>query len=172
MGSENDKISSNLDFLKRKSKLDDRKDGKDDCDLSNDLFRALTKVDLIKLDDYFYNVFYNQSYALNQNFGMFKSILENSINKLSIPLRNNKFINFDDILKMIYYFKKEKMQKLIENIYSKDLKYMHKQIIDYQSNMEDMIEKAFEVDANFCDGLNRNQPKKSEVKVMRNISFK
>ena len=60
---------------------------------------------IINMDDIFYNVYYNQSYALSQAFKMFKSILDSSINKQSIPQRNNKLINFGRILKIIYYFK-------------------------------------------------------------------
>ena len=78
------------------------------------------------MDDIFYNVYYNQSYALNQSFKMFKSILDNSINKQSILLKNNKYINFGRILKFIYYVKKEKIQKIIEIIYNKELKYKSK----------------------------------------------
>ena len=57
---------------------------------------------------------------------MFKSILNSSINKQSIILRNNKYISFGRILRFIYFIKKEKIQKIIEIIYGKDLKYKSK----------------------------------------------
>ena len=93
------------------------------------------------MNDIFYNVYYNQSYALSQSFKMFKSILDSSINKQSIPQRNNKFINFGRILKIIYYFKKEKIQKIIEIIFDKDLKYKQQQLILKKENTADIIMK-------------------------------
>ena len=125
---QNEKFAEKLLFLKRKYKLNEQNEGKEDCDLSSDIYQAISKICLINIEDISYNVYYNQSYALNQAFRMFKSILDNTINKQSVPLRNNKYINFGSILKIIYYFKKEKIQKIIEIIFAKDLKYKHKTI--------------------------------------------
>ena len=111
---QNEKFAEKLDFLKRRYKLNEQYEEKEDCELSSDIYQAISKISLINMDDIFYNVNYNQSYVLNQSFKMFKSILDNSINKQSIPLRNNKYINFGRILKFIYFIKKEKIQKIIE----------------------------------------------------------
>ena len=123
---QNEKFAEKLGFLKRRYKLNEKYEDKDDCELSSDIYQAMSKISLINMDDIFYNVYYNQSYALNQSFKMFKSILDNSINKQSILLKNNKYINFGRILKFIYYVKKEKIQKIIEIIYNKELKYKSK----------------------------------------------
>ena len=120
---QSEKFAEKLIFLKRRYKLNEQNEDKEDCELSSDIYEAISKITIINMDDIFYNVYYNQSYALSQSFKMFKSILDSSINKQSIPLRNNKFINFGRILKIIYYFKKEKIQKIIEIIFDKDLKY-------------------------------------------------
>ena len=120
---QSEKFNEKLVFLKRRYKLNEQNEDKEDCELSSDIYEAISKISIINFDDIFYNVYYNQSYALNQSFKMFKSILDSSINKQSIPMRNNKFINFGRILKIIYYFKKEKIQKIIEIIFDKDLKY-------------------------------------------------
>ena len=123
---QNEKFAEKLVFLKRRYKLNEQNEDKEDCELSSDIYHAISKISLINMDDIYYNVYYNQSYALSQSFKMFKSILDSSINKQSIPQRNNKFINFGRILKIIYYFKKEKIQKIIEIIFDKDLKYKQK----------------------------------------------
>ena len=123
---QNEKFAEKLVFLKRRYKLNEQYEDKDDCELSSDIYQAISKISMINMDDIFYNVYYNQSYALNQSFKMFQSILDNSINKQSIPLRNNKYINFGRILRFIYYIKKEKIQKIIEIIYGKDLKFKNK----------------------------------------------
>ena len=123
---QNEKFAEKLVFLKRRYKLNEQYEDKDDCELSSDIYQAISKISMINMDDIFYNVYYNQSYALNQSFNMFKSILDNSINKQSIILKNNKYINFGRILKFIYYIKKEKIQKMIEIIYKRDLKYKSK----------------------------------------------
>ena len=123
---QNEKFAEKLVFLKRRYKLNEQYEDKDDCELSSDIYQAISKISMINMDDIFYNVYYNQSYALNQSFKMFKSILDNSINKQSIILKNNKYINFGRILKFIYYIKKEKIQKMIEIIYKRDLKYKSK----------------------------------------------
>ena len=123
---QNEKFAEKLVFLKRRYKLNEQYEDKDDCELSSDIYQAISKISMINMDDIYYNVYYNQSYALNQAFKMFKSIMDNSINKQSIPLRNNKYINFGRILKFIYFIKKEKIQKIIEIIYGKDLKYKSK----------------------------------------------
>ena len=120
---QSEKFAEKLIFLKRRYKLNEQNEDKEDCELSSDIYQAISKISIINMEDIFYNVYYNQSYALNQSFKMFKSILDSSINKQSIPQRNNKFINFGRILKIIYYFKKEKIQKIIEIIFDKDLKY-------------------------------------------------
>ena len=125
---QSEKFAEKLIFLKRRYKLNEQNEDKEDCELSSDIYHAISKISIIKMDDIFYNVYYNQSYALNQSFKMFKSILDSSINKQSIPQRNNKFINFGRILKIIYYFKKEKIQKIIEIIFDKDLKYKQQKI--------------------------------------------
>ena len=138
---QNEKFAEKLGFLKRRYKLNEKYEDKDDCELSSDIYQAMSKISLINMDDIFYNVYYNQSYALNQSFKMFKSILDNSINKQSILLKNNKYINFGRILKFIYYVKKEKIQKIIEIIYNKELKYKSKtnknknSIINIDNNM-------------------------------------
>ena len=108
--------------------MNEQNEDKEDCELSSDIYEAISKITIVNMDDIFYNVYYNQSYALSQAFKMFKSILDSSINKQSIPLRNNKFINFGRILKIIYYFKKEKIQKIIEIIFDQDLKYKQQYI--------------------------------------------
>jgi hypothetical protein len=120
---QSEKFAEKLIFLKRRYKLNEQNEDKEDYELSSDIYEAISKISIINMDDIFYNVYYNQSYALSQSFKMFKSILDSSINKQSIPLRNNKFINFGRILKLIYYFKKEKIQKIIEIIFDQDLKY-------------------------------------------------
>ena len=120
---QSEKFAEKLIFLKRRYKLNEQNEDKEDCELSSDIYEAISKITIVNMDDIFYNVYYNQSYALSQAFKMFKSILDSSINKQSIPLRNNKFINFGRILKIIYYFKKEKIQKIIEIIFDQDLKY-------------------------------------------------
>ncbi len=124
----NEKFSEKLVFLKRRYKLNEQIEDKEDCELSSDIYQAISKISIVNMDDIFYNVYYNQSYALSQSFKMFKSILDSSINKQSIPQRNNKFINFGRILKIIYYFKKEKIQKIIEIIFDKELKYIQQKI--------------------------------------------
>ena len=93
------------------------------------------KWDIIDLNDLSYNIYYNQSYALSQNFKMFNTIFETAKNKQSVPLKNNKFINFEDILKILYYIKKEKIQKLIEDIYNNDLRIKHQKIEDIQNEL-------------------------------------
>ena len=67
---------------------------------------------------------------------MFNTILENAKNKQSVPLRNNKFINFEDILKIIYYIKKEKIQKFIEDIYYNDLRVKNRRIEDIEFQLK------------------------------------
>ena len=130
---QSEKFAEKLIFLKRRYKLNEQNEDKEDCELSSDIYEAISKISIINMDDIFYNVYYNQSYALSQSFKMFKSILDSSINKQSIPLRNNKFINFGRILKLIYYFKKEKIQKIIEIIFDQDLKYKQ-QFINEEGN--------------------------------------
>ena len=138
---QNEKFAEKLVFLKRRYKLNEQYEDKEDCELSSDIYQAISKISIINMDDIFYNVYYNQSYALNQSFKMFKSILDNSINKQSILLKNNKYINFGRILKFIYYVKKEKIQKIIEIIYNKELKYKSKTNDDKKSiiNLENNI---------------------------------
>jgi hypothetical protein len=141
---QNEKFAEKLVFLKRRYKLNEQYEDKDDCELSSDIYQAISKISMINMDDIFYNVYYNQSYALNQSFKMFKSILDNSINKQSILLKNNKYINFGRILKFIYYVKKEKIQKIIEIIYNKELKYKSKNnddknsIINFDNNINNI----------------------------------
>jgi hypothetical protein len=137
---QSEKFAEKLTFLKRRYKLNEQNEDKEDCELSSDIYQAISKISIINMDDIFYNVYYNQSYALNQSFKMFKSILDSSINKQSIPQRNNKLINFGRILKIIYYFKKEKIQKIIEIIYDKDLKYKQ-QKIKIENNNKIIIKK-------------------------------
>ena len=131
---QNEKFAEKLMFLKRRYKLNEQYEDKDDCELSSDIYQAISKISMINMDDIFYNVYYNQSYALNQSFKMFKSILNSSINKQSIILRNNKYISFGRILRFIYFIKKEKIQKIIEIIYGKDLKYKSKKVDDKNIN--------------------------------------
>ena len=138
---QNEKFTEKLVFLKRRYKLNEQNEDKEDCELSSDIYQAISKIRIIDMNDIFYNVYYNQSYALSQSFKMFKSILDSSINKQSIPQRNNKFINFGRILKIIYYFKKEKIQKIIEIIFDKDLKYKQQQLILKKENTADIIMK-------------------------------
>ena len=126
---QSEKFTEKLVFLKRRYKLNEQNEDKEDCELSSDIYQAISKISIINMDDIFYNVYYNQSYALNQSFKMFRSILDRSINKQNLPQRNNKFINFGRILKIIYYFKKEKIQKIIEIIFDKDLKYKQQLVI-------------------------------------------
>ena len=151
---QNEKFAEKLVFLKRRYKLNEQYEDKDDCELSSDIYQAMSKISLINMDDIFYNVYYNQSYALNQSFKMFKSILDNSINKQSILLKNNKYINFGRILKFIYYVKKEKIQKIIEIIYNKELKYKSKSnddknsIINFDNNINNIyndINSTFQI---------------------------
>ena len=141
---QNEKFAEKLVFLKRRYKLNEQYEDKDDCELSSDIYQAISKISMINMDDIYYNVYYNQSYALNQAFKMFKSIMDNSINKQSIPLRNNKYINFGRILKFIYFIKKEKIQKIIEIIYGKDLKYKSKSDDDknIDNNFNNFIQTA------------------------------
>ena len=136
---QSEKFAEKLVFLKRRYKLNEQNEDKEDCELSSDIYQAISKISIINMDDIFYNVYYNQSYALNQSFKMFKSILDSSINKQSIPQRNNKFINFGRILKIIYHFKKEKIQKIVEIIYDKDLKYKQQVIKKKKENSQDII---------------------------------
>ena len=138
---QSEKFAEKLTFLKRRYKLNEQNEDKEDCELSSDIYQAISKISIINMDDIFYNVYYNQSYALNQSFKMFKSILDSSINKQSIPQRNNKLINFGRILKIIYYFKKEKIQKIIEIIYDKDLKYKQQKIKIENNNKIEIHDK-------------------------------
>ena len=48
---------------------------------------------------------------------MFKGILQGAENKKFISLKNNKFINFEDLMKIIYHIKKDKIQALVNNIF-------------------------------------------------------
>ena len=158
---QNEKFAEKLVFLKRRYKLNEQYEDKDDCELSSDIYQAISKISMINMDDIFYNVYYNQSYALNQSFKMFKSILDNSINKQSIPLRNNKYINFGRILKFIYHVKKEKIQKIIEIIYGKDLKHKSKKE-DEKNN----------IDNNFNENIFNmkiNSPQKNNIVTKSNL---
>ena len=146
---QNEKFAEKLVFLKRRYKLNEQYEDKEDCELSSDIYQAISKISIINMDDIFYNVYYNQSYALNQSFKMFKSILDNSINKQSILLKNNKYINFGRILKFIYYIKKEKIQKIIEIIYSKELKYKSKNNIEKNFSI-------FNIDNNINNNIDNN----------------
>ena len=153
---QNEKFAEKLVFLKRRYKLNEQYEDKDDCELSSDIYQAISKISMINMDDIFYNVYYNQSYALNQSFKMFKSILDNSINKQSIILKNNKYINFGRILKFIYYIKKEKIQKMIEIIYKHDLKYKSKneENINFDFNNIDNIDNN--IDNNDMNNIDNN----------------
>ena len=131
----NEKFNEKLHFLQRRYKLHNEKQGKKDSKLASDIYQALSKLDIIDLNDLSYNIYYNQSYALSQNFKMFNTIFETAKNKQSVPLKNNKFINFEDILKILYYIKKEKIQKLIEDIYNNDLRIKHQKIEDIQNEL-------------------------------------
>ena len=111
------KFSQKLRFLRRKYKLNKEQEGKKDCQLASDLYQAISKIDMLNLKDVSYNVNYNFNYSINQSFRMFKSILDEAENKKFIPLKNNKFINFEDVSKIIYYIKKEKIQLLVGNIF-------------------------------------------------------
>ena len=142
---QNEKFAEKLMFLKRRYKLNEQYEDKDDCELSSDIYQAISKISMINMDDIYYNVYYNQSYALNQSFKMFKSILDSSINKQSIILRNNKYISFGRILRFIYFIKKEKIQKIIEIIYGKDLKYKSKKEDDKNiNNIDNNIDNNIE----------------------------
>ena len=107
---------------------------KEDCEFAADLYQAISKINLININDLSYNIYYNQFYALNQNFRIFKSILNSSINNFSLPFKNNKFLNLNNLLKIIYFFKKEKIQKLIQIIYHNNLKFKLKTIEEIQKN--------------------------------------
>ena len=158
---QSEKFTEKLVFLKRRYKLNEQNEDKEDCELSSDIYQAISKISIINMDDIFYNVYYNQSYALNQSFKMFRSILDRSINKQNLPQRNNKFINFGRILKIIYYFKKEKIQKIIEIIFDKDLKYKQQLVIRKENtqNTQDIIMKNRE---NLNAILNLTMPAKKK----------
>ena len=163
---QNEKFAEKLVFLKRRYKLNEQYEDKDDCELSSDIYQAISKISMINMDDIFYNVYYNQSYALNQSFKMFKSILDNSINKQSIPLRNNKYINFGRILRFIYYIKKEKIQKIIEIIYGKDLKYKNK---NEENNKENNIDNADNIFNEMIQTTKINSPNNNFIALKSNI---
>ena len=161
---QNEKFAEKLVFLKRRYKLNEQYEDKEDCELSSDIYQAISKISIINMDDIFYNVYYNQSYALNQSFKMFKSILDNSINKQSILLKNNKYINFGRILKFIYYIKKEKIQKIIEIIYSKELKYKSKKkkkknfsIFNIDNNINNNIDNNIDNDTIQISSINSHE---------------
>lgn len=116
------KFGEKLRFLRRKYKLNKEQEGKKDCQLASDIYQAISKIDMLKLHDVSYNVHYDPCYAFNHSFRMFKSILLNTENKKVIPLRNNKFTNFEDILKIIYHIKKDKIQLLVNNIFEREEK--------------------------------------------------
>ena len=165
---QSEKFAEKLIFLKRRYKLNEQNEDKEDCELSSDIYEAISKISIINMDDIFYNVYYNQSYALSQSFKMFKSILDSSINKQSIPLRNNKFINFGRILKIIYYFKKEKIQKIIEIIFAQDLKYKQQFISEeglYNLNRADKraLNEIINLTRNTSSKMDKNKfgPRKS-----------
>ena len=95
---QSEKFAEKLIFLKRRYKLNEQNEDKEDCELSSDIYEAISKISIINMDDIFY-----------------------------------KFINFGRILKLIYYFKKEKIQKIIEIIFDQDLKYKQ-QFINEEGN--------------------------------------
>ena len=164
---QNEKFAEKLVFLKRRYKLNEHYEDKDDCELSSDIYQAISKISMINMDDIFYNVYYNQSYALNQSFKMFKSILDNSINKQSIPLRNNKYINFGRILRFIYYIKKEKIQKIIEIIYGKDLKYKNKNEDNNKDNNN--IDNTNNIFNEMIQATNINSPSNNYISNKSNL---
>ena len=116
------KFTEKLRFLRRKYKLNKEHEGKKDCQLASDIYQAVSKIDMLNLKDVSYNVHYDPGSALNHSFRMFRSILNNAENKKFIPIKNNKFINFDDIFKIVYFIKKEKIQLLVNNIFEKEYK--------------------------------------------------
>ena len=111
------KFNEKLRFLQRKYKLHKEQEGKNDCQLASDIYKAISRIDMFNLRDVSYNVHYNYHYLMNQNFRMFKGILQGAENKKFISLKNNKFINFEDLMKIIYHIKKDKIQALVNNIF-------------------------------------------------------
>ena len=151
------KFGEKLRFLRRKYKLNKEQEGKKDCQLASDIYQAISKIDMLKLHDVSYNVHYDPCYAFNHSFRMFKSILLNTENKKVIPLRNNKFNNFEDILKIIYHIKKEKIQLLVNNIFEREeIKRREGKLYTTKSSNNEMI--------NFALPLKGKKESKKEVK--------
>ena len=112
------------------------------------------------MNDLSYNVYYNQFYALNQNFRIFKNILNNNINNFPLPFKNNKFLNFNNLLKIIYFFKKEKIQKLIQIVFHNDLKFKFKNIEEFQENYS--IENE-QINNNLKNNINNEEEDEKEI---------
>ena len=150
----------NIDNEENKNLSFNLKNSKDDYEFSNELFKVINKINLINMNDFSYNIYYNQFYALNQNFRIFKNILNNNINNFPLPFKNNKFLNFNNLLKIIYFFKKEKIQKLIQIVFHNDLKFKFKNIEEFQENSS--IENE-QINNNIKNNINNEEEDEKEI---------
>ena len=153
-------IENNDELNKNLNESFNIKNSKEDCEFSNELFKAINKINLINMNDLSYNIYYNQFYALNQNFRIFKNILNNNIINFPLPFKNNKFLNFNNLLKIIYFFKKEIIQKLIQIVFYNDLKFKFKNIEEFQENYS--IENE-QINNNLKNNINNEEEDEKEI---------
>lgn len=149
------KFLQKLRFLRRKYKLNKEQEGKKDCQLASDIYQAISKIDMLNLKYVSYNVNYNFKYSINQSFRMFKSILKETENKKFIPLKNNKFINFEDVSKIVYYIKKEKIQLLVGNIF--DTNSYKQEGYTVNKDKESFVEFRDEIQLSKRDNANEDE---------------
>lgn len=113
------RFSEKLQFLNQKFRLNEDKKGKEDCELAANIYHAISQVIYINFKDISYNIYYNFNSVLNKEFDSLKTlfdIVKNSDNK---PLKKSKFVTLEEITKIIYHTKKDKIQKYINSIISK-----------------------------------------------------
>jgi hypothetical protein len=89
------------------------------------MYKEIKNIDLFKLEDISYNLYYNRSFV-NNIFQVLYRVLDTVDDTVMIVDKNFKFVKFEDALKLVYHTKRKLIDPLIIEIFGESEDYNKK----------------------------------------------
>lgn len=88
-----------------------------DFSASSYIYKEIKNVNLFKLEDISYNLYYNHDFT-NSYFKILYRILDNVEDGVLVSDKNFKFLRFGEIIKFVYHIKRRLLNPLVSEIFS------------------------------------------------------
>ncbi len=105
----------------------------DDFNSSYLIYKEVRNINIFKLDDVNYNLFYTNSYV-NNIFKVLYRLLEGVEDGIVMSDKNFRFLKFDETVKLIYHIKRKVINPLVNEIFSSSaIKNAHEKNLSMKS---------------------------------------